>query len=69
MMLRNFLTDFFVKANNFLGELKGKNFVDGWVEDSKDAIDSPPGFFQNLLSGGEYKFKHFILTVKCNTQI
>ena len=44
---------FELEANNFLGELKGKNFQDGWVETSDDAIERPPGFFQNLLSGGK----------------
>lgn len=44
---------FELEANNFLGELKGKNFKDGWVESSEDAIERPPGFFQNLLSGGK----------------
>jgi hypothetical protein len=44
---------FELEANNFLGELKGKNFVDGWVEDSTTTADKPPGFFENLLSGGK----------------
>ena len=43
---------FELEANNFLGELKGKNFNEGWVESSDDAIEKPPGFFKNLLSGG-----------------
>ena len=44
---------FELEANNYNKELKSKNFNDGWVEDSADAINKPPGFFANLLSGGK----------------
>lgn len=37
-------------------QMKAKFFENGWTEDSKDALgagkDKPPGFFENLFSGG-----------------
>jgi hypothetical protein len=50
---------FELEANNFINakgedlQTKGKFFKDGWVEGSTDALDKPPGFFANLLSGGK----------------
>ena len=35
-----------------LAELKAKFFESGWSEGSSDAIQ-PPGFFENLMSGGK----------------
>ena len=49
---------FELEANNLVDaegkdvQMKGKFFKDGWVEGSTESID-PPGFFQNLLSGGK----------------
>jgi hypothetical protein len=41
---------FELEANNFGGETKAKYFTDGYVEEKNE--DSPPGFWQNLASGG-----------------
>lgn len=52
---------FELEANNFSDEdgnsrqLKGKYFTDGYVED--DFKEKPPGFWANLLSGGELQRK------------
>jgi len=46
-----FVRDPYLEANNYNGELRSKNFLDGETG-SKFAIE-PPGFFQNLLSGGK----------------
>lgn len=50
---------FELEANNLVNakgediQTKAKFFKDGWVEGSAEALDNPPGFFENLLSGGK----------------
>ncbi len=50
---------FELEANNLVDskgndiQQRGKFFKDGWTENSENSIPQPPGFFQNLLSGGK----------------
>jgi hypothetical protein len=41
---------FELEANNFGKETNARYFTDGYVEEEN--ADSPPGFWQNLASGG-----------------
>lgn len=49
---------FELEANNLVNskgediQTKAKFFKEGWVEGSDESIEKPPGFFENLISGG-----------------